>query len=109
MLVVVQFAILIALLAATAVIHRQTAYATGEGLRIDREQVVLLSFAEQPASLAFMDAIAHIRGVSDVTAATGWPTNSDLSAGNFGRVADVQPVKLQVPTIDFNFFEFYRL
>jgi len=109
MLVVVQLAILIALLVATAVIHRQTAYAMGEGLRIDREQVVLLSFAEQPASLAFMDAIAHIPGVRDVTAATGWPTNSDLSAGNFGRVADVQPVRLQVPTIDFNFFEFYHL
>jgi putative ABC transport system permease protein len=108
-LVVVQFAILIALLIAVAVIHRQTRYAMGEGLRINRDQVLLVRFAEQSASQAFMDALARIPGVSDVTAATGWPTNYDLSADNFSRVGEVEPVKLQVPTIDFNFFEFYHL
>jgi putative ABC transport system permease protein len=109
MLVVGQLTILVALLIATAVIHRQTAYAMGRGLRIDRDQVLLLRFAEQAASSAFTEAIARIPGVVDVTAATGWPTNSDLSADNFSRVSDVDPVKLQVPTIDFNFFEFYHL
>jgi putative ABC transport system permease protein len=108
-LVVAQFAILIVMLIAVAVIHRQTGFAMGEGLRINRDQVVLLPFAEQSASPAFMDALARIPGVSDVTAATGWPTNHDLSADNFSRVGEVQPVKLQVPTIDFNFFEFYHL
>ena len=108
-LVVVQFAILIALLIAVAVIHRQTRYAMGEGLRINRDQVLLVRFAEQSASQAFMDALARIPGVSDVTAATGWPTNYDLSADNFSRVGEAEPVKLQVPTIDFNFFEFYHL
>jgi putative ABC transport system permease protein len=108
-LVAAQFAILIGLLIATAVIHRQTTYAMGRGLRIDRDQVLLLHFTEHEASPAFIETIAHIPGVIDVTAATGWPTNYDLSAGNFSRIAEARPVKLQVPTIDFNFFEFYRL
>jgi hypothetical protein len=48
-----------------------------------------------------MDAIAHIRGVSDVTAATA--ADQLRSSAGTGRVADVQLAKLQVPTIDFNF------
>ena len=37
-------AVLIALLFCTAVIHRQTTFAMGEGLRIDRDQVLMLRF-----------------------------------------------------------------
>jgi putative ABC transport system permease protein len=108
-LVVTQLAILIALLVATAVIHRQTTFATKESLRISAEQVLLVFASEQTPSEAFKDALAHIPGVSGVTAATALPTNYDGNAALFSHRPGTEPVLLQFSAIDANFFEFYRL
>ena len=108
-LVILQLAILIALLIVTGVIHRQTTFAMGEALRIDRDQVLLLDFSEQPVNTAFMEAIAGIPGVSAVTAASALPTNHDPNASKFSHSPDSEPVLIQISGIDFNFFEFYRL
>jgi putative ABC transport system permease protein len=108
-LVVLQLATLIALIIDTGVIHRQTTFAMGEGLRIDRDQVLLLNFQEQPVNTAFTDAIAAIPGVSAVTAASALPTNQDPNASKFSHSPDSEPVLIQISAIDFNFFEFYRL
>ena len=109
-LVVLQLASLIALIVVTGVIHRQTTFAMGEGLRIDRDQVLMLDFSEQPVNTAFMDAIAGIPGVSAVTAASALPTNHDgANASKFSHSPDSEPVLLQIGNIDFNFFEFYHL
>lgn len=108
-LVVLQLAILIALIFVTSVIHRQTAFAMGEALRIDRNQVLLLTFFEQPVNTAFMDAIAGIPGVSAVTASSSLPTNYDPNASKFSHAPNSEPVQIQISNIDFNFFEFYRL
>jgi putative ABC transport system permease protein len=107
-LVVLQLAILIALLFATAVIHRQTSFAVNEGLRIDRDQVVLLHFSQTPSE-AIKEALARIPGVRAVTAAAAAPTNYDIAAANFSHAPGLPPVTLQVSGIDYNFFEFYGL
>ena len=107
-LVAVQLAILIGLLFATAVIHRQTTFATNEALRIDHEQVVLLFFAESYASKAFREALARIPDVSGVTAAVAAPTNFDINATHFSHAGGPR-VFLQVSAVDLNFFEFFRL
>ena len=108
-LVVTQLAILIALLVATAVIHRQTTFATKESLRISADQVLLVFAYEQTPSEAFKDALSDIPGVSGVTAATALPTNYDGNAALFSHGAGAEPVLLQFSGIDPNFFEFYRL
>ena len=108
-LVVTQLAILIALLVATAVIHRQTMFATNEALRISADQVVLVFASEQTPSEAFKDALSGIPGVSGVTAATALPTNYDGNAALFSHGAGAEPVLLQFSAVDPNFFEFYRL
>jgi len=108
-LVVTQLAILIALLVATAVIHRQTTFATNEALRISADQVVLVFASEQTPSEAFKDALSGIPGVSGVTAATALPTNYDGNAALFSHGPGAEPVELQFSAIDPNFFEFYRL
>jgi putative ABC transport system permease protein len=107
-LVAVQLAILIGLVFAVTVIHRQMKFATNEALRIDHEQVVLLFFAESYASKAFREALARIPGVSGVTAAVAAPTNFDINATHFSH-AGGERVFLQISTVDLNFFEFFHL
>ena len=99
-LVVTQLAILIALLVATAVIHRQTMFATNEALRISTDQVVLVFASEQTPSEAFKDALSGIPGVSGVTAATALPTNYDGNAALFSHGPGAEPVVLQFSAID---------
>jgi putative ABC transport system permease protein len=108
-LVVLQLAALIALLFCTAVIHRQMTFSLTDGLRIDRDQVMLLFFKQQQPSEAFKDAIARVPGVTGVTAAAAAPTNYDASGGQFRRPASATSVRLQIAPIDYNFFEFYRI
>ncbi len=108
-LVVIQLAILIALIIATAVIHRQTTYALKESLRISPDQVLLVFASQQTPSDAFKEALALIPGVSGVTAATAAPANYDGNAARFSHRAGTEPVVLQFSAVDFNFFDFYRL
>ena len=107
-LVVTQLAILIALLVATAVIHRQTSFALKDALRISADQVLLVFSAQGPPSEAFKEALAQIPGVSGVTAATGAPTNYEGFTASFGH-AGTEPLSMRFSGIDFNFFEFFRL
>jgi putative ABC transport system permease protein len=107
-LVVTQLAILIALLVATAVIHRQTSFALKEALRISADQVLLVFASQGPPSEAFKEAIGRIPGVSGVTAATGAPTNYETFSADFGH-AGAAPVTMRFSAVDFNFFEFFRL
>jgi putative ABC transport system permease protein len=108
MLVVLQIAVLIALLFATSVIHRQISFANAEGLRIDRDQVMLLFFNQAPSE-AIKDAIARVPGVTGVTSAAAAPTNYFNTAAPFRRPADPAPATLQIHPIDYNFFDFYRV
>jgi len=108
-LVIVQFAALIGLAFATLVIHRQTTFAMNEGLRINRDQVVLMHFNEPTgASDGFMDAIAAIPGVRGVTGAAALPTNYNVSALTFSY-GGKPPALLQFGATDYNFFAFYGL
>ncbi len=107
-LVVTQLAVLIALLVATAVIHRQTSFALKEALRISADQVLLVFTSQGPPSEAFKEALARIPGVSGVTAATGAPTNYEGFTANFGH-RGTAPISMRFSGVDFNFFEFFRL
>jgi len=108
-LVIIQLTILIALLIATAIIHRQSTFATNEALRISHDQVLLVFTSQRAPSEAFKDAILKLPGVSGLTAATAAPTNFDNSAAMFSIAGSSAQVPLQMSAIDFNFFEFYRL
>jgi putative ABC transport system permease protein len=108
-LVVVQFAALIGLAFATLVIHRQTTFAMNDGLRINRDQVVLLHFnLATGATDGFMDAIKAIPGVRGATGAVALPTNYNISALTFSYAGN-PPALLQFGATDYNFFEFYGL
>jgi putative ABC transport system permease protein len=108
-LVILQFAALIGLGFATLGIHRQASFAMNDGLRINRDQVVLMHFNGQTgASDGFVDAIAAIPGVRGVTGAMAQPTNYNTSAVTFTYQGGA-PALLQFAGTDYNFFEFYGL
>ncbi|MES1263101.1 MAG: FtsX-like permease family protein, partial [Peristeroidobacter soli] len=107
MLVVIQLAVLIALVFSTAVIHRQFTYANTEALRINRDQVMLLFFADH-ASDAIKDAVARVPGVQGVTTSNSAPTNYSSMAAVFRRPEGGSPATLAISPVDYNFFEFYR-
>lgn len=108
LLVVLQFGVLVLLILATAVIHRQTQFALNEGLRIDRNQVLLVTFREARFRQSFQDALRELPGVEAVTSSHTAPTNLgtlQLTAEPAGG----PPAALQFTPVDFNFHEFYGL
>jgi putative ABC transport system permease protein len=110
-LVVLQFAILISLIFATAVIFRQTNFALHSALRIDTDQVVIynleMEFPIRDApGAAFRSAVAQVPGVLGVTGSGGIPTNGIMAATSF-EDGQGKMVLLQVTTVDLNFFDFY--
>jgi putative ABC transport system permease protein len=107
-LVMLQLSTLITLLICTTVIHRQATYSLAEGLRIDRDQVMLLFFQKTPSD-AIKDAIQRLPGVSGVTTAQSAPTNYGRAAGDFSRPGGPAPVELSISPIDYNYFDFYRV
>ncbi len=107
-LVVLQLATLISLLFCTAVIHRQITFSLADGLRIDRDQVMLLFFKDMPSE-AIKDAIRRVPGVTGVTAANVAPTNYSIAAVQMRRPAGTTPVTILINPIDFNYFDFYRV
>ncbi|GFE80569.1 ABC transporter permease [Steroidobacter agaridevorans] len=108
LLVVLQFGVLVLLILATAVIHRQTQFALNEGLRIDRNQVLLVSFRDARTRQGFQEALREVAGVEAVTSSHTAPTNRgtiQLTAERAGG----SPAALQFTPVDFNFHEFYGL
>lgn len=108
LLVVLQFGVLVLLILATAVIHRQTQFALNEGLRIDRDQVLLVSFKDAKARQGFQEALREVPGVEAVTSSHTAPTNLgtiQLTAERSGG----SPAALQFTPVDFDFHEFYGL
>lgn len=108
LLVVLQFAVLVILILATMVIHRQTQFALHEGLRIDRDQVLLLTFRDPKARQTFQDALRELPGIEDVTSSHTAPTNRGTIQLTVERPGGSQTA-LQFTPVDFNFHEFYGL
>lgn len=104
-LVVIQFSILITLIVATAVIYRQTVYATTEAMRMEIDQVLLVDDA---CPGAFQQQLARLQGVK-AAACSGY------GALNFGEqnvpmlARDGAKVNIAQAPIDVGFLEFYGL
>jgi putative ABC transport system permease protein len=104
-LVVVQFAVLIALLLAALTIYRQTMFALRDATHIDKTNVVML-FAS-PCTEALRDAVKTVPGVRGAAcasaAAVAFGENDDMSfVGDRHALLEYSPV-------DFGFFEVYGI
>jgi len=105
LLVVMQFAVLIGLTLASIILVRQTDFATNEGLRFDKDQVLVV---ETNCQSAFKDAVKSIPGVRDAACSSAIPSQP---TGNQNSVArpDGTNVLLWYSSIDFGYFEIYGI
>lgn len=108
LLVVLQFGVLVMLILATAVIHRQTQFALNDGLRIDHDQVLLVTFKDPKVRRAFQEALGEAPEIEDVTSSHTAPTNLGTIQLTAERSGGAQTA-LQFTPVDFNFHEFYGL
>jgi putative ABC transport system permease protein len=102
-LVALQFAIVIAVLIATIVVHRQTAFGMRESLRQIADPVLLVRTS---CSDALKDAMARLPGVQDAACATYPP---QAGTGGVGPVIynGSERLVLGQSAIDFGFFELF--
>ena len=104
-LVVCQFAILVALVIVATTIGRQTWFALNEGMRVDKDQVLLM-FA-QPCNEAFRDQLQRLPGVRAAACASyeSLALGDDRDAVSFrGRTQD-----MAISPVDYRFFDIFGL
>jgi putative ABC transport system permease protein len=104
-MVAFQFAVLIGLIVATAVIWRQTLFATRDSLGLDTDQVLLIQAPCVPDG--FKTELAALPGVAGVACSVGAPLGNTIPA----KAASFQgrEMSLFANSIGFGFFELYGL
>jgi putative ABC transport system permease protein len=102
-LVVMQFAVLIALLFTTLTIYRQTMFALKGATHVDQDRVLLL--LASPCSPALRDAVRAVPGVEGASCASPYALN--LADNRDNVTIDGRPLQLATASVDFGFFEVY--
>ena len=104
-LAMAQFAILIGLVAATAIIHDQLHFALNEGLRLDKDEALLITTA---CSNTFKDQVSRVAGVE---AAACSSRNALAFANAIGpmRLADGTQITMTRTAVGPGFFELYGI
>lgn len=103
-LVVLQFAVLIGLLAAAVVIYRQRIYATHEALRVDTDQIFILRSPCRPALLNELRALPGVRGTYCSAEAL-----LDRAAFSNFRLRDGSALAVDTTLLDFGVFGLYGI
>jgi putative ABC transport system permease protein len=104
-LVIVQFAVLIALLLVAGTIYRQTMFTLNEGMRLDKSQVMLMF--TQPCTDSLRQEVARIPGVEAAACASAMAMalSDDEGTATFGN----RHVQVALEPVSFGFFQVYRL
>jgi putative ABC transport system permease protein len=106
-LVVLQFSVSIGLAVATLVIHRQTDFATGQSLRFDKDQVLLVR-GPQACAESFRNEVSSVLGVSGTVCSRAAPLDFSSSSST-STLADGRAIDVDVVDVDYGFFDFYGL
>jgi len=104
-LVIGQFAVLVALAIVATTIARQTLFALNEGMRVNKDQVVLMM--SQPCNVAFRDQLQKLPGVKTASCASyeALALGDDRAAVSFrGR-----SFSLADSPVDYSFFDVFGL
>jgi putative ABC transport system permease protein len=104
-LVLLQFAILIALLISTGGTYRQLAFGMREALRRDNEQIVLVS---TPCRETLKTELERVPGVL-AGACSMWPPQWSSQLGSAIQLRDREPVSTRYLALDFGLFDLYGL
>jgi len=102
-LVVAQFAVLICLVVAAVTIGRQTLYALNEGMRVDKDQVLLVF--SQPCSEQLRDRMRTLAGVKAAACASAPGLN--LANSRDTVQAGARKADVSLSPVDFDFFKVF--
>jgi len=104
-LVVAQFAVLIGLVIVAITIARQTLFALNEGMRVDKDQVLLM--ASQPCIEPLRDEAAKLPGVRSTACASA--TSLNLSDNNDSMVFSGRNIAMNIQAVDFTYFDVFSV
>jgi putative ABC transport system permease protein len=104
-LVVAQFAVLIALVVMAITIARQTLYALNEGMRLDKDQVLMV--ASQPCVTRMRDEVVKLPGVRAAACAGAYIL--DLSHSNDDAKVGSHKLTIARNAVDFDFFKVFGI
>lgn len=104
-LVVVQFAVLIALIFAAGVIYRQINFALNEGLRVDKDQVLAVTTS---CAGSFVTEVRKLPGVRGAVCSAGAPFGTARSSGG-ALAANGTQITIESIAVEPGFFEFYGI
>ena len=104
-LIVVQFAVFIALLISVITIRAQVQYAMSRTTSAPDAAVVLV---ETDCSGGFPEAVRQIQGVRGVACAQSAPTNKE-KIGTSAVMPNGQSIQIDTSPVDFGFFELYAM
>jgi putative ABC transport system permease protein len=104
-LVIAQFAVLIGLVIVAITITRQTLFALNEGMRVDKDQVVLMF--SQPCLATMRDEAAKLPGVRDAACASA--TSLNLADNHDSMTFAGRSVDLNTQGVDFTFFDVFSV
>ncbi|MEO8115242.1 MAG: ABC transporter permease, partial [Phenylobacterium sp.] len=102
-LVVVQFAVMIGLVLIAIAIARQTLFALNEGMRVDKDNVLLVF--SSPCSEALRDQLRTMPGVRGAACASSTVLN--LSNSHDSVLAGDRRSDMAIAGVDFGFFEIF--
>ncbi|HWY61408.1 MAG TPA: ABC transporter permease [Rhizomicrobium sp.] len=104
-LVILQFVILTGLILGTITIYRQTDYALNEGMRVNKDQV-LLAFGE-PCTANFRDEVRALPGVKYAACSSSYILG--LTQMRDAIIAGPRRVDANSQPVDFGFFDVYDI
>jgi putative ABC transport system permease protein len=124
-LVVFQFTVTIALVIATLVIYRQDSFATSQALRFDTDLMLTVDLTGMPEQAtadglgrretspveALRTRMAAVPGVKSIAASFTAPLLTQFFELNINRAGETDrpPVNFNIQTVDFGYFDEYRL
>ncbi|HEV2703593.1 MAG TPA: ABC transporter permease [Steroidobacteraceae bacterium] len=105
-LVVLQFAMLVALIVATATIHRQTRFALEDQLRVPRDQIFVM---QAPCALmAFQNVARLIPGVQDTACTSQYAMGTDRGGAAFVQLSGGS-LNINAGGVDTDFFAIFGI
>ena len=111
-LVILQFTISTALIIGTIVIYSQIRFMRNQDLGFNKEQDLVINTRTDPHGAAFKREIGNIPAVVSAafsSAVPGAVVNDTASVQIENQSGDLQSMKVEVYSVDFNFLKLYRI
>ena len=110
-LVITQFTISLALIAATIIVYRQMSYMRSQDLGFQKDQMLVISTFNEKPQYVFRDAISRLKGVKGSTFSSAVPGGDNSSA--YTKMENVssemQESNMDLYFVDFDYIDQYKM